>query len=133
AMLMSPRGHVVPSTAITTGSYSASPAVRWSSSPGTRVGVEVWSPTRRCAAGASRSTGIAIPIRRWREKRARFEMRSIGQDGGRLHPTRNLEQPIDPTLNWATHISIDHQIERALTLSMGFGGINTALCWERQR
>jgi malonyl-ACP decarboxylase len=50
---------------------------------------------------------------------------------GRLHPTRNLEHPIDPTLNWATHKSIDHQIENALTLSLGFGGINTALCWQR--
>jgi malonyl-ACP decarboxylase len=49
----------------------------------------------------------------------------------KLHPTRNLENPIDPTLNWVRTKSIDHQIESALTLSMGFGGINTALCWER--
>jgi malonyl-ACP decarboxylase len=50
---------------------------------------------------------------------------------GQLHPTRNLENPIDPTLNWVRNKSIDHQIENALTLSMGFGGINTALCWQR--
>ena len=50
---------------------------------------------------------------------------------GRLHPTRNLDNPIDPTLNWVRDKSIDHQIENALTLSMGFGGINTALCWQR--
>jgi malonyl-ACP decarboxylase len=50
---------------------------------------------------------------------------------GRLHPTRNLEAPIDPTLNWVKNESIDHSIENALTLSMGFGGINTALCWQR--
>jgi malonyl-ACP decarboxylase len=50
---------------------------------------------------------------------------------GRLHPTRNLENPIDPTLNWVKDNSIDHPIENALTLSMGFGGINTALCWQR--
>jgi malonyl-ACP decarboxylase len=48
---------------------------------------------------------------------------------GQLHPTRNLENPIDPTLNWVKNKSIDHAIESALTLSMGFGGINTALCW----
>lgn len=50
---------------------------------------------------------------------------------GRLHPTRNLDNPIDPTLNWVRDETIDHSIEKALTLSMGFGGINTALCWER--
>jgi malonyl-ACP decarboxylase len=50
---------------------------------------------------------------------------------GQLHPTRNLENPIDPTLNWVRNKSIDHPIENALTLSIGFGGINTALCWRR--
>jgi malonyl-ACP decarboxylase len=50
---------------------------------------------------------------------------------GQLHPTRNLEHPIDPSLQWVKEKPIDHQIERALTLSMGFGGINTALCWQR--
>jgi len=50
---------------------------------------------------------------------------------GQLHPTRNLENPIDPTFNWVRNKSIDHPIENALTLSMGFGGINTALCWQR--
>jgi malonyl-[acp] decarboxylase len=49
----------------------------------------------------------------------------------RLHPSRNLDNPIDPTLNWVRDKSIDHPIENALTLSMGFGGINTALCWQR--
>ncbi|MCU1350284.1 MAG: pksF [Acidobacteria bacterium] len=51
---------------------------------------------------------------------------------GRLHPTNNLQNPIDPSRNWVTDQSVDHQIEHALTLSMGFGGINTALCWQRQ-
>jgi malonyl-ACP decarboxylase len=50
---------------------------------------------------------------------------------GRLHPSRNLEHPIDATLNWVKSQPIDHRIEKALTLSMGFGGINTALCWQR--
>jgi malonyl-ACP decarboxylase len=55
----------------------------------------------------------------------------LQMQAGRLHPTRNLENPIDPTLNWVRDKAIDHQIEKALTLSMGFGGINTALCWQR--
>ena len=49
---------------------------------------------------------------------------------GQLHPSRNLENPIDPALNWVRDKPIDHPIENALTLSMGFGGINTALCWQ---
>jgi malonyl-ACP decarboxylase len=55
----------------------------------------------------------------------------LQMQAGRLHPSRNLENPIDPTLNWVRSKPIDHQIENALTLSMGFGGINTALCWQR--
>jgi len=55
----------------------------------------------------------------------------LQMQAGQLHPTRNLENPIDPTLNWVRNKSIDHPIENALTLSMGFGGINTALCWQR--
>jgi malonyl-ACP decarboxylase len=50
---------------------------------------------------------------------------------GRLHPSRNLDNPIDSSLNWVRDKSIAHSIENALTLSMGFGGINTALCWQR--
>jgi malonyl-ACP decarboxylase len=50
---------------------------------------------------------------------------------GRLHPSRNLDNPIDSSLNWVRDKSIAHPIENALTLSMGFGGINTALCWQR--
>jgi malonyl-ACP decarboxylase len=50
---------------------------------------------------------------------------------GQLHPTRNLENPIDPELKWVKDKAIDRQIENALTLSMGFGGTNTALCWQR--
>lgn len=50
---------------------------------------------------------------------------------GRLHPTRNLENPIDSSFQWVQGEAVEHSIEHALTLSMGFGGINTALCWER--
>lgn len=55
----------------------------------------------------------------------------LQMQAGKLHPSRNLENPIDPALNWVRNKSINHPIENALTLSMGFGGINTALCWQR--
>jgi len=55
----------------------------------------------------------------------------LQMQAGQLHPTRNLENPVDSTFNWVRNKSIDHPIENALTLSMGFGGINTALCWRR--
>jgi len=50
---------------------------------------------------------------------------------GRLHPTRNLETPIDGEFEWVGAQAVEHKIARALSLSMGFGGINTALCWQR--
>lgn len=56
----------------------------------------------------------------------------LQMQAGRLHPTRNLENPIDESMNWVKNEAIDHPADRALTLSMGFGGINTALCWERE-
>jgi len=49
----------------------------------------------------------------------------------RLHPTRNLENPIDGSCNWVQHQSVTHAIEHALNLSMGFGGINTAICLDQ--
>lgn len=50
---------------------------------------------------------------------------------GMLHPSRNLESPIDSSFNWVREKSVTHQIEYAIALSMGFGGINTALCLGR--
>ncbi|PEP90339.1 polyketide beta-ketoacyl:ACP synthase [Bacillus wiedmannii] len=49
----------------------------------------------------------------------------------RLHPTRNLEEPIDSSFNWVRNQSVPHVINNALNLSMGFGGINTAICLQR--
>jgi malonyl-ACP decarboxylase len=49
---------------------------------------------------------------------------------GRLHPTRNLDHPIATEFQWVQHEAVEQPIENALTLSMGFGGINTALCWQ---
>lgn len=50
---------------------------------------------------------------------------------GRLHPTRNLENPIDSTLNWIRQEFKLHYIQNAISLSIGFGGVNTALCLQR--
>jgi malonyl-ACP decarboxylase len=46
---------------------------------------------------------------------------------GRLHPTHNLEDPIDPDLPWVRANAIVAEIDYALSNSFGFGGINTAL------
>lgn len=48
----------------------------------------------------------------------------------RLHPTRNLENPIDFSCNWVREKSQSHTVKRALNLSIGFGGINSAICLE---
>jgi malonyl-ACP decarboxylase len=48
-----------------------------------------------------------------------------------LHPSRNLEDPIDARYNWVRHSPVSHTIVRALKMSMGFGGINSAVCLER--
>lgn len=47
-----------------------------------------------------------------------------------LHPTRNLENPIDTQFNWVTNKPISTDIDYALSLSFGFGGVNTAICLE---
>jgi malonyl-ACP decarboxylase len=50
---------------------------------------------------------------------------------GRLHPTRNLQEPIEPSHRWVGEAGVSHRIERAIKLSMGFGGVNTAICLQR--
>lgn len=45
-----------------------------------------------------------------------------------VHPTRNLETPIKPELKWVYDKSLSHNIAHTLNLSIGFGGINTAIC-----
>lgn len=47
---------------------------------------------------------------------------------GRLHPSRNLVEPIAPDLRWVGETQEPHAIGAALNMSMGFGGINTAIC-----
>lgn len=55
----------------------------------------------------------------------------LQMEAGRLHPSRNLDTPIEPSYNWVLKESIPHDIKNAITLSMGFGGVNTALCLQR--
>ncbi|MCW8876731.1 MAG: beta-ketoacyl synthase N-terminal-like domain-containing protein [Kangiellaceae bacterium] len=47
-----------------------------------------------------------------------------------LHPSLNLQEPINRSFNWVYQKAINHKISRALNLSMGFGGTNTAICLE---
>jgi malonyl-ACP decarboxylase len=49
---------------------------------------------------------------------------------GRLHASRNLEEPIDDGYNWV-RAPVEHQIQRAVKMSMGFAGMNSAVCLER--
>jgi malonyl-ACP decarboxylase len=46
---------------------------------------------------------------------------------GLLHATRNLEDPIDPTLHWVMGAPERVSIRNLLKLSFGFGGIDTAV------
>lgn len=55
----------------------------------------------------------------------------LQMEAGRLHPSRNLDQPIDPGFRWVGADPVDHVVDRALNMSLGFGGINTAVCLER--
>lgn len=55
----------------------------------------------------------------------------VQMEGGWLHPCLNLQDPIDAGLGWVGGAGEVHRIRRALNLSIGFGGINTALCLER--
>lgn len=48
----------------------------------------------------------------------------------RVHPSNNLENPLVSGLNWVGDQSIPFGITNALSLSFGFGGINTAICFQ---
>ena len=67
-----------------------------------------------CAAGAVEVAATVLQMR-----------------AGELHPCRNLDTPIDPAFDWVRERRAGRTIRNALTLSMGFGGINTALCLRR--
>ncbi|MFF5900213.1 beta-ketoacyl synthase N-terminal-like domain-containing protein [Streptomyces argenteolus] len=49
----------------------------------------------------------------------------------KLHPTRNLDDPLDAAFPWVRDKAEDHAIRTAVSLSMGFGGISSAICLEQ--
>jgi malonyl-ACP decarboxylase len=49
----------------------------------------------------------------------------------RLHPTRNLVDPIAIDLPWVRDATEQAEVRNALCLSMGFGGISSALCVQK--
>jgi malonyl-ACP decarboxylase len=57
----------------------------------------------------------------------------LQMQAGRLHPVRNLEAPIDDGFRWVGAQGEAHRIQNAINLSMGFGGMNTAVCVQRWR
>jgi malonyl-ACP decarboxylase len=46
---------------------------------------------------------------------------------GRLHPTRHLDNPLDPSMGFVRGAPEERTIRTALKLSFGFGGVDTAL------
>ena len=46
---------------------------------------------------------------------------------GRLHPTRHLDNPLDPAMGFVRGAPEECRIRTALKLSFGFGGVDTAL------
>jgi malonyl-ACP decarboxylase len=49
----------------------------------------------------------------------------------RLHPCANLDRPFDDGFRWVGAQAVDAGVDRALNMSMGFGGVNTAVCLRR--
>jgi len=57
----------------------------------------------------------------------------LQMDAGVLHPTRNLDHPLDTRPRWVGPEAEPHPVDRAMSLSFGFGGINTAICLRNHR
>ncbi|MBT2404433.1 MULTISPECIES: beta-ketoacyl synthase N-terminal-like domain-containing protein [unclassified Streptomyces] len=49
----------------------------------------------------------------------------------KLHPTRNLVDPLDETFPWVREKAEDCAVRTAVSLSMGFGGVSAAICLEK--
>jgi len=47
---------------------------------------------------------------------------------GKLHPSRNLDNPMADEYHWVRDQAVDHRVNYALKMSMGFGGVNSAIC-----
>jgi malonyl-ACP decarboxylase len=56
---------------------------------------------------------------------------ALQMDSALLHPCRNLHKPIAPHLRWVLDRPESRSINRAMSISLGFGGISTAICLER--
>ena len=52
---------------------------------------------------------------------------------GFCHPTHNLLNPVDTTLNWVRQTAVEAQINYAISNSFAFGGINAALVIGKSR
>lgn len=48
-----------------------------------------------------------------------------------LHPSRNLVNPMCNEHQWVQQHGISHEVKYALKMSMGFGGMNSAICLQR--
>lgn len=55
----------------------------------------------------------------------------LQMQAGRLHPTHNLVNPLDPDLPWVRQNGAAPPVDYALSNSFGFGGINTTLLFGR--
>jgi malonyl-ACP decarboxylase len=53
---------------------------------------------------------------------------ALQMQAGRLHGTRNLQEPVEASLNWVAGRSEPQMTRHAISLSFGFGGVNTAIC-----
>ncbi len=51
----------------------------------------------------------------------------LQMEAGSLHPSRNLDDPMKPDFNWVRQNMVSHAIQNALNISIGFGGINSAV------
>ncbi|KQQ40267.1 polyketide beta-ketoacyl:ACP synthase [Duganella sp. Leaf126] len=49
----------------------------------------------------------------------------------RVHPCRNLDHPVQDGWRFVRESAQACEIRHALTISIGFGGVNSALCWQR--
>lgn len=48
----------------------------------------------------------------------------------KLHPCRNLDNPMSDAFQFV-QTTTEHRIQNAIKMSMGFGGVNTAICLQR--
>jgi malonyl-ACP decarboxylase len=64
-------------------------------------------------------------------RRAGLPATPLQMRAGRLHPSRNLDRPMEPCWCFVCDTAQRCDVQHALTISIGFGGVNSALCWQR--